>query len=75
MPRKWDLPTMHQRKQLAEIKCRTGMFMPEGMTFKLAKEIIDSSPVFASDRRERRAAGRRKGFAKRESQRRRRTEA
>jgi hypothetical protein len=51
------------------------MFMPEGMTFKLAKEIIDSSPVFASDRRERRAAGRRKGFAKRESQRRRRTEA
>ena len=33
------------------------MFMPEGMTFGLAKEIIDASPVFAQERPDRRAAG------------------
>ncbi len=31
-----EIPTKHQRKELAEIKRRTGMFMPEGMTFGLA---------------------------------------
>jgi hypothetical protein len=33
------------------------MFIPEGMTFGLAKEIIDASPVFAQERPDRRAAG------------------
>lgn len=46
------------------------MFFPEGMTFGLAQEIIDSSPVFASERRDRRVAGRRKGFARRDRRRR-----
>ena len=31
--------------------------MPEGMTFGLAKEIIDASAVFALERPDRRAAG------------------
>jgi hypothetical protein len=53
-----EIPTKHQRKELAEIKRRTGMFMPEGMTFGLAKEIVDASPVFAQERPDRRAAGR-----------------
>lgn len=75
MRRKWDSPTKHQRKQLAEIKRRTGMSMSEGMTFELARQIIDSSPVFAEERRERRAAGRRKGFVKRDAERRRRKAA
>ena len=56
MRRKWDPPTKHQRKQLAEIKRRTGMPMPEGITFELARQIIDASPVFAQERRARRAA-------------------
>jgi hypothetical protein len=67
-----ELPTKYQRKQLAEIKRRTGMFFPEGITFELAKQIIDSSPVFAEERCDRRAAGRRKGFARRDRERRRR---
>jgi hypothetical protein len=50
-----ELPTKYQRKQLAENKRRTGMLMPEGMTYVLAKQIIDSSPVFSRERRERRA--------------------
>jgi hypothetical protein len=70
MQREWNPPTRHQRKQLTEIKRRTGMFMPEGMTFELAKEIIDASPVFALERRARRARGRRKGFARRARRRR-----
>jgi len=51
------------------------MFMPGGMTYELAKQIIDASPIFAQERRQRRAVGRRKGFAKRDDQRRTRTRA
>ena len=75
MRSKWNPPTKHQREQLVEIKRRTGMFMPGDMTYELAKQIIDASPIFAQERRERRAASRRKGFAKRDDQRRTRTRA
>lgn len=75
MRRKLDSPTKHQRKQLAEIKRRTGMRMPEQLTYAYAAEIIEASPVFAAERRDRRAAGRHKGFAKRDAQRERRKAA
>jgi hypothetical protein len=68
----WDPPTKSQWKQLAEIKRATGMRMPEMITFRIAAQIIEGSPVFAAERRKRRAAGRRKGYAKRDVRRKRR---
>ena len=67
-------PTKHQRKQLAEIKRRTGTSMSEGMTFELARQSSTQVPYSPrSDESE--GQWFRKGFVKRDAERRRRKAA